>query len=460
MSKMNIIIIGCGKVGLKLAEKLLDEDHDLVLIDRSEARIHSIPEELDAIRIVGNGASVQTLRDAQIETADILIAVTSSDELNLLCCLIAKEVSGCNTIARVRSPVYNQELGFIKEKLGISMIINPELAAAVEISRLLYLPSAMKNDAFAKGRIELLKLRLRPEYGLDGIPISQIGHRTHSDILICGVERGDEVTIPDGNFVLHDNDILSFLAAPLNAVAFFRNIGMKTKQVRSALIVGGGKICYYLTQLLLRMKINVRIIERDRARCEELTDLFPEATIIWGDGTDKQLLLEEGLANTESFITLTDMDEENVLLALYAKAVSDPKLVTKVNRIAFNDIIDNLDIGSVVYPKNLAADHILQYVRAMNNSMDSNVETLYKILDGRAEALEFSIHEKSDITNIPLSDLQLRKNLLIGAIIRDGKTRIPRGQDSIQVGDTVIVITLQKQLRNIGDILKRPKGLT
>ncbi len=457
---MKIIIIGCGKVGLTLAEKLLDEDHDLVLIDKNESRIHSIPEELDAIRIVGNGSSIQTLREAQVEKADILIAVTSSDELNLLCCLIAKKVSHCNTIARVRNPVYNQEMRFVKEKLGISMIINPELAAATEISRLLYLPSAMKNDSFAKGRIELLKLRLRPEYGLDGIPISQIGTRTRSNVLICGVERGDTVTIPDGNFVLHDDDILSFLASPLNAVSFFRNIGMKTKQVRSALIVGGGKICYYLVQQLVRMKINVRIIERNRARCEELTELFPEATIICGDGTDKQLLLEEGLANTESFITLTDVDEENVLLALYAKTVSDPKLVTKVNRIAFNDIIENLDIGSVVYPKNLAADYILQYVRAMHNSIDSNVETLYKILDNRAEALEFSIREKSEITNIPLSELQLRDNLLIGAINRNGSIRIPRGQDSIQVGDTVIVITSQKQLRNIGDILKKPKGIT
>lgn len=450
---MNIIIIGCGKVGITLAELLSAEKHNIVLVDDSSQKIQGIPESLDALRVTGNGASINTLLEAGIESADILIAVTGSDELNLLCCLIAKKFVKCHTIARVRNPIYYNEIDFIKEKMGLSMIINPELIAATEISRLLRFPSAIKIDTFAKGRVELLKFRIRPEFKLDGVPLHQIGSKTNSNILICAVERGSQITIPDGNFVLHDNDVLSIVASPQNAADFFRNIGLKTNQVRNTLIVGGGKIAYYTARLLQEMKIDVRIVEINRERCEELSELLPDATIIYGDGTDRQLLLEEGLAEAESFVTLTSLDEENVILSLFAQAHSKAKLVTKVNKISFTDIINNLDIGSVIYPKYLTADYILQYVRAMQNSIGSNVETLYQILDNRAEALEFAIHEKSAVTDTPLSELKLKKNLLIGCINRHGRIHIPRGQDSIQVGDTVIIVTTQKGLNDIQDIL-------
>lgn len=452
---MNIIIIGCGKVGLTLAELLSAEKHDVVLVDESSQRLSSVPEEIDALRILGNGASINTQIEAGIEAADILIAVTGSDELNLLCCLIAKKAGHCHTIARVRNPIYNKELDFIKVKLGISMIINPELTAAIEISRLLRFPSAIKIDTFAKGRVELLKFRIRSEFGLDGMPINQIAGHPNSNILICAVERGDDIFIPGGDFILRNNDLLSIMASPQNAVAFFHRIGFKTNQVKNAMIVGGGKIGYYTAKLLLEMNIDVRIVENDRDRCEELSLLLPDATIICGDGTDKQLLMEEGLPEAEAFVTLTGLDEENILLSLFAQANSHAKLITKVTKIAFTEIINNLDIGSVIYPKHLTADYILQYVRAMSNSIGSNVETLYQILDNRAEALEFAIHETSDVTDIPLSDLTLKSNLLIGSINRGGKTWIPRGQDTIQVGDTVIIVTTQKGLGDIRDILKR-----
>lgn len=452
---MNIIIIGCGKVGLTLAELLSAEKHDVVLVDESPQKLSSIPEDIDALRVLGNGASINTQIDAGVETADILIAVTGSDELNLLCCLIAKKAGSCHTIARVRNPIYNKELDFIKVKLGISMIINPELTAATEISRLLRFPSAIKIDTFAKGRVELLKFRIRPEFGLDGMQISRIAGHTNSDVLICAVERGDDIVIPDGNFILRSNDLLSIIASPQNAAAFFRHIGFKTHQVKNAMIVGGGKIGYYTAKLLQDMNIDVRIVENDRGRCEQLSLLLPDATIICGDGTDKQLLLEEGLAETEAFVTLTGLDEENILLSLFAQANSHAKLITKVTKIAFTEIINNLDIGSVIYPKHLTADYILQYVRAMSNTIGSNVETLYQILDNRAEALEFAVHETSDVTDIPLSDLKLKSNLLIGSINRNGKTWIPRGQDTIQLGDTVIIVTSQKGLGDIRDILKR-----
>ena len=452
---MNIIIIGCGKVGISLAETLSAEDHNISLVDTSTSTLTSIPESLDALRVIGNGASISTLKEAGVTTADILIAVTGSDELNLLCCLVAKKVSKCQTIARVRNPVYNQELSFIKEKLGISMIINPELTAATEIARLLRFPSAIKIDTFAKGRVELLKFRLKPEFKLHNMPIHRLAARISSNVLICGVERGNDVTIPNGDFILQDNDLVSIIASPTNAASFFHYIGLKTNQVKNTMIVGGGTIGYYTAKQLLEMKIDTRIVEIDRARCEQLSELLPEASIINGDGTDRQLLIEEGLTQAEAFVTLTSMDEENILLSLFAKSHSDAKLVTKVTRLSFTDIINNLDIGSVIYPKNLTADYILRHVRAMSNSIGSNVETLYKILDGRAEALEFVVREKSAVTDIPLSQLSLKKNLLIGCIHRQGKIRIPRGQDSIQVGDSVIVVTTQKGLDDIQDILRK-----
>ena len=373
---MNIIIVGCGKVGRTLAEQLSNEKHNIVIVDIIEKKIQDTTEDIDIMGFLGNAASINTLLDAGIETADLLIAVTGSDELNLLCCLIAKRVSKCHTIARVRNPVYSKELGFIKQSLGISMIINPEYAAAIEIARILRFPSAIKIDTFAKGRVELLKFKIKPEFKLNNMSVMEFGERYKNLILIGAVERGEEVSIPSGNFILKDNDIVSVIASPINSALFFKKIGIHTHQVKSTMIVGGGTLSYYLAKILLSMKIRVLIVESNAARCEQLSELLPDATIIHGDGTDKNLLLEEGLTRVESFVTLTNLDEENILLSLFAKKNSNAKLVSKVNRIAFDDIIEGLDIGSVIYPKYITADYILQYVRAMQNSIGSNVETL------------------------------------------------------------------------------------
>lgn len=452
---MKIIIVGCGKVGRTLAEQLQEEDIDLTLIDTVADKINVLSENVDAMGIVGNGASINTLIDAGIETADILIAVTASDELNLLCCLIAQKTGHCQTIARVRNPIYSKEIGFIKKRLGVSMIINPEFAAAQEISRLLRFPSAIKIDTFARGRVEMLKFKVLPEFGLDGMSISRITETFRCDILFCAIENKNSISIPGGDHIIHDGDLVSLLATPQNAASFFSKIGLKTNQVKNTIMVGGGTISFYLALALLDMKIDVKIIEKDKLRCEVLSDLLPNATIINGDGTDRSLLMEEGLPQAESFISLTNMDEENVFLALFAKTISSAKLVAKVNRLSFDDVIDSLDIGSVIYPKYITADYILQYVRAMQNSIGSNVETLYHILDNQAEALEFAIHENSPVIGIPLSDLNLKKNLLVCCLIRHGKVRIPRGQDTIQVGDTVIIVTTNKGLRDIRDILEK-----
>lgn len=452
---MKIIIVGCGKIGTTLAEQLSSEHHDLVVIDTNPQKIQQLSESIDVMGIVDNGASINVLSDAGIEDAHLLIAVTGSDELNLLCCVIAKKVSKCHTIARVRNPLYNKERNFIRKSLGITMIINPELASAIEISRLLRFPSAIELDTFAKGRVELLKFKLLPEFRLSSMSVMEIVDKLRCNVLICGVERGDEVFIPSGNFILQDNDLLSIMASPKNSATFFKKVGIHTHQVKNALIVGGGTLGYYLAALLIDLKIKVRIVENNQERCQQLSELLPEATVICGDGTDKKLLLQEGLTQTESFITLTNMDEENIFLSLFAKKNSKAKLITKVNRIAFDDIIDGLDIGSVIYPKYITADYILQYVRAMENSLSSNVETLYHILDNQAEALEFSVKESSSVTDIPLSQLNLKENLLIACINRNGSIQIPRGQDTIQVGDTVIIVTSVKGLRDLKDILKK-----
>ena len=345
---MNIIIIGCGKVGKTLAQQLSEERHDIVLVDTNSEKLQEVTEEIDAMTLTGNGANIGVQKEAGVENADMLIAVTNSDELNLLCCLIAKKVSKCETIARVRNPIYSEEINFIKERLGVSMSLNPEFATATEMARLLRFPSAIQIDTFAKGRVELLKFKVKPEFDMDGLAVSGLADKFKCDILICDVERDGQVTIPGGNFILKNHDLVSIVASPNNSAAFFKKIGLATNQVKNALIVGGGTLGYYLAKQLLNMKIRVRIVEKDPKRCEELSELLPDAVIINGDGTDKKLLLQSGLPSAEAFITLTNIDEENIFLALYAKDQSNAKLITKVNRFAFDNIIEKLDLGSVV----------------------------------------------------------------------------------------------------------------
>ena len=450
---MQVIIVGCGKVGRNLAEQLQAEDIDITLVDVIADKINDLCENIDAMGIVGNGASINTLMEAGVDTADILIAVTASDELNLLCCLIAQKANHCQTIARVRNPIYEKEIGFIKERLGVTMIINPEFAAAQEISRLLRFPSAIKIDTFARGRVELLKFKVLPEFELDGMSVSQITDKYRCDVLFCAIESKTTLSIPGGDHLVHNGDFISIIATPKNTALFFKKIGLKTHQVKNTLIIGGGTISYYLAKALSDLKISVKIIDKNKERCEELSEMLPNATIICGDGTDRALLMEEGLSTVESFVTLTNMDEENIFLSLSAKNMTQAKLIAKVNRLPYKDVIDELDIGSVIYPKYITSDSILRYVRAMQNTIGSNVETLYHVLDNQAEALEFIIRDNSPVVGIPLSKLNLKNNLLVCCLTREGTVRIPRGQDSIQIGDNVIIVTTHKGLRDIRDIL-------
>lgn len=450
---MKIILVGGGKVGTALARQLSEEGHNVTVIDTNKPRVEHISEAYDVMGIVGNGASIATLYEAGIEEADVFIAITGSDELNLLCCMFAKKAGHCHTIARVRNPSYSHELEFIKKQTGISAIVNPEMAAAMEISHLLRFPGASKIDTFADGRVRLIKCALTEAQGMDGMAIRDILSRLGSDVLVCAVERGADVLIPNGDFVLRNGDQVTFLATQERARDFFQKINLPVRPVKNALIVGGGAIAFYLSQELLENKVRVRIVERDLARCMQLAEELPEAQILNEDGSNRDFLLSEGLGSTEAFVALTNIDEENVLLTLFAKKHSKGKLVTKINRLEFDDIISGLELGSIVYPKYMTCDYIVQYVRALQNEAGSNVKTLYRILDDRVEALEFTVHEESKATGVPLSRLRLKQNLLLCCIMRGEQILIPRGGDEIQVGDNVIVVTLEHGLHDLRDIV-------
>ena len=451
---LQIIIVGCGKVGMTLVEQLSQEGYDITIIDKNADIVQSMSSLHDVMGIVGNGASYSTQMEAGIESTDLIIAVTDSDELNLLCCIIAKRVGDCAAIARVRTPDYSKEAGYLREKLGLTMIINPELEASAEAARILYLPTALEVNSFAHGQAEMVKFKVTEGNKLAGNTIALLGTDITENIVICAVERNGEVYIPSGNFQVEAGDVISFVASRMMARTFLNNIGFKTNQVKDTMIIGGGNAAYYLAKQLLHMGTSVKIIESDRSRCEQLSILLPKAIIINGDGSSEELLKEEGIQYAESFVPLTGIDEENIMLTMYAKNVSNAKVITKINRMAFRSVINRLDLGSVIYPRYITSEAIIAYVRAKKDSMDSNIETLYHMFDHRVEAIEFRVYEKSAVTGIPLKNLSLKEDLLISFINRNGKIIIPSGHDSIEMGDTVMIVTTHTGFNDIQDILK------
>ena len=451
---MNIIIVGCGKVGYTLVEQLSSEDHNIVVIDEKPEKVQYLTDRLDAMGIVGNGVNYKTLIEAGIATADLLIAVTGDDEKNLLASVIAKKTGHCQTIARVRNPIYNNEVECLKKELGLAMVINPELAAAQEIARIFQFPSAIRVDSFAKGHVELLHFKITAASPLLHMRLASLHQTLHSAVLVCTVVRDKEVFIPNGDFEFLENDIVAIVAQRQSAIEFFRKIGIMKNRVGNALLAGGGKISYYLAKSLIASGIRVTIVEIDFARCEHLSELLPEATVICGDATDEELLIEEGLEQAQGFAALTGLDEENILLSLYANQISGAKTVTKINRISFNSVINELNLGSIIYPRIITSDYILKYVRSTNNSRNSNVETLYKLAGGKAEALEFLIKEDSAVANIPLQKLRFRRNTLIGCIYRNGRVILPTGQDMMKAGDSVLVVLSGYRVSDIKEILE------
>ena len=452
---MNIIIVGCGKIGENLAEQLGEPGNNITVVDLSAERVRAVAERCDVMGVVGNGATHATQLEAGIEGADLLIAVTGSDELNLLCCLLAKKKGDCRTIARVESPEYNTEVEYLKEELGLAMVINPKRAAAEEILRVLRFPSAMKIDTFAGGRVELLKFRLPEQSPLIGMSVREVVSSLHCDVLVCTVEREDDAYIPKGDFVFAGKDVISLIASPKQAADFFKKIEYRTHSVKDALIAGGGQITRYLCEMLEEDGISTTVIEKKEELCRELTAGYPYVNVIRADAGDQETLLEEGVERAGAFVALTNYDEENILLSLLAKRLSKGKgkLVTKINRFDFSDVVAHLDLDSIIYPKNVASDAIVRYVRAMKNTIGSNVETLYNIIMDKIEASEFIVKEEAPVVGVPLMELQLKRDLLIASILRGKQVIIPRGHDTIEAGDHVVVVS-RTPLHDISDVLR------
>lgn len=448
---MKIIVVGCGKVGLALVKQLSREGHDLTVVDKDSERLKTALSTLDVMTYVGDGTSYTTLRDAGIEAADLMIAVMDSDETNLLCSVIAQKTGNCRTIARVRNPVYNAEIDFLRRELDIAMVFNPELAAAEDISRIFNYPYATKIDVFSNRKVELVHFRIKLNSKLKNLKLADIRGKHHCNVLVCTVTRNDKVFIPDGEFILEENDLVGIVGARPDIHDFFRMFGEGTRKLADAMIVGGGKIGYYLAKSLCDSGIAVKIVESNKARCEFLSGVLPGADIIFGDGTDRNLLIEEGLDKVSGFAALTSIDEENILLSLFANSRVS-KTVTKINRINFDEVINQLNLDIIVNPNTISTDLVLQYVKSMQYTMGSNIENFRK-LGGDAEALEFVVKEDSVVAEIPLLNLKKKKNALICCINRNGKIIIPGGQDCIKVGDRVVIVHNDSEINNLDDIL-------
>lgn len=453
---MNILVAGCGKIGTTIIASLVAEGHDVTAIEADAAVLDDITNIYDIIGVCGNGADCETLGEAGVEKAELFVAVTGSDELNMLSCFMAKKMGARHTIARIRNPEYNdRSLGFMRQQLGLSMSINPELLAAQELFNILKFPSAVKIETFSRRNFEMIELRLKSDSALDGIRLSELRDKYKARVLICVVQRGDQVYIPDGTFVLKGGDKIGITATPTEIQKLLRGVGLLQKQARNVMILGGSRTAYYLAKMLTSVGNSVKIIEKDSAHCQELCEALPKAVIIYGDGAQQELLLEEGLRSLDAFVALTGMDEENILISIFAETQNVPTVISKVNRSELASMAEKLGLDCMVSPKKIVADILVQYARALQNSLGSSIETLYKLMDDKAEALEFNVRSDSKLLHIPLKELTFKPNTLIAGIIRDRKTIIPGGDDIIQPGDKVIVLAADHRLKDLSDILMK-----
>ncbi|MFR2518011.1 Trk system potassium transporter TrkA, partial [Peptostreptococcus stomatis] len=417
--------------------------------------INRINSNQDVACINGNAINREILKEAGVEEADLLIGCTSSDEINMFSCLFAKNLGAKNTIARVRNPEYYSQLNYIKEDLGLSMIINPEFVAANVISRILRFPSAIKVETFAKGKVEIMEFKIYENSNLPGMQMRDVVRTFGIKVLVCAVQRRDEVFIPDGTFIFEQGDKLSIAASHEDLEKFLKKVGGLKRKVKTVMIIGGGKIAYYLCKSLENINIKTKIIERDRKTCHFLAQNLPKVDIIHGDGTDNQILEEEGIHEVDAFVSLTGIDEENIIMSMYADSKGVSKVITKISQSTFKDMIDTFNLDTVISPKELTATRILQYVKAMNNSYGSQLNSLYRIVNDKVEVLEFSVSATGRVVNQPLRDLKFKKGMLIACIVRNGKIIIPGGDDKIMVGDNIIIVTSSLKITDIEDILER-----
>ena len=454
---MRILIVGDGKVGHTLATELLREGHDITMIDQDDEVIKKTTDNLDVMCVHGNGANASTLVEAEVNRADILIAATATDEINMLCCLIGKHLGAKFTIARIRDPEYNESLLVLQQELGIDMTINPERATAQEISRMLRYPFANNIEPFAKGRVELVEFLAREEDSICGKPLKELTshHSEVPKVLYCAVEREGEVVIPNGEFILQPGDRVHVAAELVAITQFFRYLGRSAKPVKDVMVLGGGRISYYLAKMVERMGIRVSLFEIAPEKAKLLSEQLPHADVIVGDGTDQDLLEQENLGGMDAFIALSDRDEENLMTGLYAKTHGVPKVVVKTNRYAYKDVIANLGLENLVSPRIITCNMILRYVRARVNARGTKVEKLYRLVDGKAEALEFIARKGDPYIGIPLKKLDLRKGTLVAIILHKGKVIVPFGDDVIEAGDNVVIISTASGISDLNEVIKK-----
>lgn len=452
---MKIIIIGDGKVGYSLAENLSTEDNDVTIIDKNPEALKKANEYLDVMCIRGNGVSTKILMEAGIEEADLLIAATASDEMNMVCCLTGKKLGADHTIARIRDPEYADELTLLKKELGLNLVFNPERAAAREIARMLRLPQAMNVEVFAKGLVEMVEIRVVEGMPITGMKIKHISSKISPYILIGAVLRDNTAIIPKGEFEVNTGDTIYVVGRPNFVSGFLKQIGLYSQKIKNVMITGGGRIGYYLAKSLEEAGMRIKIIEMDREKCLTLSELLPHAIIINGDGTDDTVLQSENLSDMGAFVTLTGRDEDNFMAALLARQAGVPKVVAKINRMNYINVIKNAGINSVINPSQITTNQILRYVRGMKNAIGNPIETLYRIVDNQAEAIEFCVNDATDILDIPLRKLEFIPDVLIAVLVRKNEIIIPHGDDVIKIGDSVIIITKNKSISSLNDIISR-----
>ena len=453
---MKIVVAGCGKIGVSILKNLVSEGHDIIALDKDPAVIEELTNLYDVMGVCGNSADPDTLSEAGIESVQLFVSVSGSDEMNMLSCFLAKRMGAQYTIARIRNPEYNdQSLGFIRHELDLSLTVNPELLTAIELFNILKFPSAVKVENFSRRNLEMVEILLDENTELDGMQIFKMREKYKADYLVCAVTRGEEIFIPSGNFTLRAGDKIGLIASPGEITKLLKILGVLRKQASSVMILGGSKTAYYLAKMLTSSGIDVKIIEQRVQRCEELCALLPKAVIIHGDGAQQELLLEEGLRTLDAFVALTGMDEENMIISMFASMQKVPKVICKINRQEMCSMAGKLGLDCIITPKDITSNIVVRCARALQNSMGSNVEILYKIMDGRAEALEFNVREDFTAAGVSLKEMELKPNILIAGIMRGRKTIIPSGDDCIRIGDKVIVVASGHHLNDLSDILKQ-----
>ena len=452
---MKIVINGCGKIGKTILASLVAEGHDVVAIDNNRSVVSNITDIYDVIGVCGNGADNDVLSQAEINNAELFVSVTGSDELNMLACFMAKKMGAKHTIARIRNPEYNDDgLAFMRKQLDISLIINPELMAAYELYNILKLPSAAKVERFSARNFEMIELKLKSDSVLDDVKVSDLRSKFKSEFLVCAVQRGEDAYIPDGNFIIKSGDKIAVTAKPAQIIKLLKEMGIQQNPAKNIMILGAGRTAYYLAKRLSQINNSVTVIEKEKSICEDFCEALPNVLVVNGDGSDREILNEEGIQNMDAFVSLTGMDEQNILISSYAASQSVPKVIAKINREELVPLAENLGLDTFISPKKLISDVLVKYARALENSQDNSMETLYKVMDDKVEVLEFLVKENRDFTGVTFKELKLKPNILIAGIIRDKKTIIPSGEDMMKQGDKVIVLAANQRINDLSDIVR------